>query len=198
MLFRSLGRLVAKAKRIHCMNTSISKGKGFVAIIPARGGSKGIPRKNLVDLGGKPLIAHSIEVARACGRFARVVVSTEDREIAQVARHFGAEVPVLRPRRMATDSSLPGEALNHMLTYLSRREGCSFDGYVALYPTHPFRRVAMLHTLMDHLEGGCRRVVTVRAMRPRSNGFFVMEEGGTVRPLQFSPLALITDRKSVV
>jgi N-acylneuraminate cytidylyltransferase/CMP-N,N'-diacetyllegionaminic acid synthase len=77
-----------------------------IAIIPARGGSKGIPRKNLVDIGGKPLVAYSIEHALKSKLVNRVIVSTEDMEIAAVSREYGAEVPVMRPKELAEDHVL--------------------------------------------------------------------------------------------
>ena len=74
-----------------------------ICLIPARGGSKGLPRKNILDLAGKPLIAHSIDVALATPSIKRVFVSTDDEEIAETAREYGAEVPFLRPSDLASD-----------------------------------------------------------------------------------------------
>ena len=89
-----------------------------IAIIPARGGSKGIPRKNIVDIAGKPLIAYSILTAMHAQYIDRIIVSTEDEEIAEVARKWGAEVPFLRPKELAQDNSGIGEAINYTLTRL--------------------------------------------------------------------------------
>ncbi len=164
----------------------------FVAIIPARGGSKGIPRKNLADLGGKPLLAHSIEVALACGRFARVVVSTEDAAIARTALEYGAEIPVVRPRRLATDCASPGDVFNHMMGVLNRGRRRPYVGYVALYPTHPFRSLAVMHRLMDALEAGRRRVVSVRAMRPGEIGYYSMDDACALTRLPFPDSAQVT------
>src|SRR3954470_6718470 len=86
----------------------------YLGIVPARGGSKGIPRKNVLPLGGKPLIAHTIHAARAASRVARVVVSTDDDEIAAVALRYGAEV-VRRPADLATDTASSEAALLHTL-----------------------------------------------------------------------------------
>jgi CMP-N,N'-diacetyllegionaminic acid synthase len=82
-----------------------------IAIIPARGGSKGIPRKNIVDLCGKPLIAYAIEAALKSDMITRVVVSTDDEGIAEISTAYGAEVPFLRPKEMALDRSSIGDAI---------------------------------------------------------------------------------------
>lgn len=92
-----------------------------LAVIPARGGSKGVPRKNVRPLAGKPLIGHTIEAARSAKRIDRVVVSTDDAEIAAVARGFGAEV-VIRPAELASDTASSESAVLHALDELERTE----------------------------------------------------------------------------
>ena len=94
-----------------------------LALIPARGGSKGIPRKNLLSIGGKPAIAYSIEQAHASKRIDRVIVSTEDDEIASVAADWGAELPFRRPAEFAGDDSPDLDVFVHALTYLREHEG---------------------------------------------------------------------------
>ena len=110
-----------------------------LAFIPARGGSKGIPKKNLRSLGGIPLIAHTIRQARDSKHISRIVTSTDDESIASVAQEFGSEVPVLRPHEMATDSSPTIDAVTHMLSYLKMIEGYNPDFVIILQPTSPFR-----------------------------------------------------------
>lgn len=107
-----------------------------LAIIPARGGSKGIPRKNVLPLGGKPLIAHTIDAARASQTVNRVVVSTDDDEIADVALRYGAEV-VRRPARLATDTASSEDALVHTLDHLREADGYAPDLIVFLQCTSP-------------------------------------------------------------
>jgi CMP-N,N'-diacetyllegionaminic acid synthase len=109
-----------------------------LAIIPARGGSKGIPRKNLVPLGGKPLIVWTIEAALAAERVSRVVVSTEDEEIAAVARQAGAEV-IPRPPELAEDTTHTEPVLVHALGHLRETEGYQPEVVVLLQPTAPLR-----------------------------------------------------------
>lgn len=108
----------------------------YLGIIPARGGSKRIPDKNLVAIGGKPLIAHAIEAAAASKSLTRVVVSTEDTRIAEVARDRGSEV-VCRPPEMARDESPVIDAILHVLHTIAN--GSVFNAIVLLQPTSPFR-----------------------------------------------------------
>ncbi len=110
----------------------------YLAIIPARGGSKGLPAKNLKPLLGKPMIAWSILSALACPRLGRVIVSTDSEEIARVAREHGAEVPWLRPAALATDATPTEPVLLHALDQVER-EGALPDAVVLLQPTSPLR-----------------------------------------------------------
>jgi CMP-N,N'-diacetyllegionaminic acid synthase len=111
-----------------------------LALIPARGGSKGLPRKNILGLDGKPVLAYSIETALAAETVTRTIVSTDDEEIAAVARAYGAEVPFLRPAELAQDDSLDVEVFEHALTRLERDERYRPDLVVHLRPTNPLRR----------------------------------------------------------
>lgn len=111
-----------------------------LAIIPARGGSKGIKRKNLVDFMGKPLIAHSIDHAKLSSLINRVIVSTEDAEIKSIAQEYGAEVPFNRPRELAEDHVLDIPVFQHVLKVLKETESYTPDIVVHLRPTTPFRR----------------------------------------------------------
>jgi len=112
----------------------------ILAIIPARGGSKGIPRKNLVDVNGLPLVAHSICHALASVVIDRVLVSTDDDEIRAVAIEHGAEVPFLRPTEIAQDQTLDLPVFEHALRFLDDTEGYRPDLVVHLRPTAPVRR----------------------------------------------------------
>jgi CMP-N,N'-diacetyllegionaminic acid synthase len=110
-----------------------------VAFIPARHGSKRVPGKNIRRLNGHPMLAYSIAPAIESGLFESVIVSTDSEEIAAVARHYGAEVPFLRPPAFAGDLSPDIEWLEHALTEL-RRQGRTWDCFSLLRPTSPFRR----------------------------------------------------------
>lgn len=122
-----------------------------VAIIPARGGSKGIPRKNLVEIAGGPLIVHSINHALTAQRVDRVIVSTDDEEIAEVARKAGAEVPFLRPKELAEDLVLDLPVFQHALNFLLDRENYQPELVVHLRPTAPLRKPGWIDTAIDQL-----------------------------------------------
>ncbi len=111
----------------------------LLCLIPARGGSKGLPGKNLRPCGGVPLIVHSIRQSLACPLIHRTVVSTDDEAIAQVARDHGAEVPFLRPAKLALDESTTESAMEHALDFLEREEGYLPDAIMLLQPTSPLR-----------------------------------------------------------
>ena len=109
------------------------------AFIFARGGSKGVPRKNIKSLGEKPLIAHSIELAKKCPLISKVIVSTDDLEIAKVAQEYGAEVPFIRPQELAGDTSPEWLAWQHAVKEVSKNY--SFDYFISLPATSPFRSI---------------------------------------------------------
>jgi pseudaminic acid cytidylyltransferase len=108
-----------------------------MALIPARGGSKRIPRKNIKEFGGKPIISYSIEAARQCGLFDRIVVSTDDEEIAEVARSFGAEIPFLRPKPLADDHTGTNDVVKHALQWFAA-QGTPVNYACCIYATAPF------------------------------------------------------------
>jgi CMP-N,N'-diacetyllegionaminic acid synthase len=115
-----------------------------LALIPARGGSKSVPRKNLLPVAGKPLLAYSILHAKACPSITRIIVSTDDDEIADVARAYGAEVPFKRPAEAASDTATDFQVFHHALSWLSQHEGCVPELVVHLRPTGPVREVALI------------------------------------------------------
>jgi pseudaminic acid cytidylyltransferase len=108
-----------------------------IAIIPARGGSKRIPRKNIKLFHGKPLIAYSIETALQSNLFEKVIVSTDDEEIAKIAKEYGADVPFLRPKELSDDFTGTGAVISHTLTYL-KSMGEDYDFVCTIYATAPF------------------------------------------------------------
>lgn len=156
-----------------------------LAIIPARGGSQGIPRKNLVQLCGKPLVAHSIGHALAAARVTRVVVSTEDIEIAEISRAFGAEVPFLRPPALAGDQVLDLPVFAHVLDELQAREGYVPDLVVHLRPTAPHRRPGWVDSAVDLL-AGTAEADSVRSVSPPAQHpyrVFSISEDGYLHPV---------------
>lgn len=126
-------------------------GCGFpsvVALVPARSGSKRVPGKNVRALAGHPLLAYTIAPAIECGLFAAVVVSTDSEETAATARHYGAEVPFLRPPELAGDLSPDIDWVEHAMQRLAA-EGRSFDAFALLRPTSPFRTTATFRRAWD-------------------------------------------------
>lgn len=125
-----------------------------IAIIPARGGSKRIPGKNIKSFNGTPIIGHVIQVALQSGCFDRVIVSTDDNAIAQVALEFGAEVPFVRPAALADDYATTGVVIEHAITWLESND--SLPEYLCvLYATAPFVTSEMLNNALTKLES-CR------------------------------------------
>ena len=121
-----------------------------VAIIPARGGSKRIPRKNIKLFNGKPIIYYSISEAIKSGLFSKVIVSTDDEEIAKLAIKYGADVPFIRPEKLSDDFSLTKEVVNHALDWL-KSKGEIFDFACTLYPTAPFVQSKYLRQGIEEL-----------------------------------------------
>ena len=111
----------------------------MLAIIPARGGSKSLPGKNIKLLGGLPLICHSIKAALKSNLIDRVIVSTEDNEIASIAKDCGAEVPFMRPANLASDTSMVMDAYLHLVDFISKQNSKPIQSFVALLPTVPLR-----------------------------------------------------------
>ncbi len=141
-----------------------------LAIIPARGGSKGIPRKNIKLFAGHPLIAYSIAAGVQAESVTRVIVSTDDEEIAAVARQYGAEVPFLRPAELAQDQTLDLPVFQHALRWLEEREGYRPEVVVQLRPTSPVRPPTLVdeavRILLDHPEADSVRGVVPAGQNP--------------------------------
>jgi len=122
----------------------------YLAVIPARGGSKGVPGKNIRKIAGKPLIVWSVEAASSI-RDVTVVVSTDSEEIARVAQDYGAEVPFVRPAELATDVMATEPVLLHALTFYEN-SGQNFDAVILLQPTSPFRRPGSVESAIRWFE----------------------------------------------
>ncbi|WP_321493244.1 acylneuraminate cytidylyltransferase family protein [uncultured Desulfobacter sp.] len=133
----------------------------IIAIIPARGGSKGLYKKNIRLLNGKPLIAYTIASALKCKNITKTLVSTEDNEIAEISKAFNAEVPFLRPRELAMDKSSIGLSMEYTLKRLEDEYSYVPDILVELYPTSPFRTASMMNKLTNILLDGVSSVKTV-------------------------------------
>ena len=111
----------------------------MIAIIPARGGSKGIPNKNIKQLSGKPLIAYTIEAAKNAKSLKKIILSTDDQEIAKIARNYGVEVPFMRPKELATDDALAIDNYIYTIERLNSKLREPYESFVVLQPTSPLR-----------------------------------------------------------
>ncbi len=157
-----------------------------LAIIPARGGSKGIPRKNIRSFAGYPLIAWSIAAGRQAKTVTRVIVSTDDEQIAEIARTWGGETPFLRPPELAQDNSTDLPVFEHALTWLAEREGYRPDVVVQLRPTSPIRPRGCVddavNILLGHPDADSVRGVVPAGQNPHKM-WRLSPENGPMAPL---------------
>ncbi|MBW2411190.1 MAG: acylneuraminate cytidylyltransferase family protein [Deltaproteobacteria bacterium] len=141
----------------------IRKQMKVLAVIPARGGSKGVPRKNIRPICGKPLIAFTIEtVLQVRHLLHRVIVSTEDEEIAAISRQLGAEVPFLRPVELSGDDVPTVPVLQHAVHYIEKQDEITLDWILVLQPTGPLRQAVDIEAALTLAQqGGCDSVISV-------------------------------------
>ena len=156
-----------------------------LAVVPARGGSKGLPGKNIRPLAGLPLIAHSIRCAAASPSVDRVIVSTDSDEIADVALAHGAEVPFRRPAELATDGAAMWPVLQHALRETEQLDGSRFGSLLLLDPTSPGRTPEDVEAAVAALERDPTSDGVVAVSEPDFNPYWhcVVEEGGYMRDL---------------
>lgn len=156
-----------------------------LAVVQARGGSKSLPRKNVRSFAGHPLIAYSIAAGLAAQRVTRLIVSTDDHEIAEIGRSYGAEIPFLRPSELAQDHSCDLSLFQHALHWLEEYEDYKPDMVVQLRPTSPLRPVDLIDQAIDKLshypEADCVRSVTI----PNQNPYKMWRDSkdGLIQPL---------------
>ncbi len=149
-----------------------------LGIIPARGGSKGVPRKNIRELLGKPLLAYTVECALKSTRLSCVVLSTDDKEIAAIGRGLGADVPFLRPAELADDAAPTYPVVMHAVQYLEGH-GRSFDAVCLLQPTNPLRQPADIDACIELLENtGADSVISVLPVPHQYNPRWVYLKNG--------------------
>lgn len=154
-------------------------GKRVLALVPARGESKGVPRKNLRQVGGKPLIAWTIEQALAVPGLDRIVVSSDDHEILSVAREWGADTPFVRPAELASDTTPGVDPVLHALEQLP-----GYDVVVLLQPTSPLRRPDDIAGCLRHtFASGAPACISVTIAEPSPCWMFRMDAATRLRPL---------------
>lgn len=144
----------------------------YLVVIPARGGSKGIPHKNIKSLGGKPLIYYSIDVARQFTTDENICVTTDDAEIIFVVEQHGLNVPFVRPAELATDTCGSSEVIQHAYQFFADK-GVKYDAIVLLQPTSPFRKVEFIKEAVALYDDSIDMVTSVRpaACNPYYDGF---------------------------
>jgi len=170
------------------------KQKKILAVIPARGGSKGIPRKNIREVGGKPLIAWTIEEAKKSQYLDRIILSSDNEEIIQVAKNYGCEVPFIRPSDLALDNT-PGVAvLLHAIEMLP-----DYDYAVLLQPTSPLRSVADIDgCITTCINNMLKSLVTITIAEKSPYWMFTKDSRNLLHPiLEHSPNTLITRRQDL-
>ena len=149
-----------------------------LAIIPARGGSKSIPSKNIQKLGKLPLIAHTIKSAKSSKEVNRIIVSTDNKKIAKIAEQYGAEVPFLRPKKFSRDSSSTLDVVQHAIQFLQKVENYTPDIITILLPTSPFRPPNLIDESIKLLKNTkATSVVSVHKTKTHPFKAFLPENG---------------------
>jgi len=159
--------------------------KPVLCVIPGRGGSKGLPGKNIRELMGHPLIAHSIMCAKMTDCLDRVIVSTDDEKIAEVGRQYGADVPFMRPPELASDTARMISVLQHALGEMEKLDGKRYESLLLLDPTSPGRFPEDISKAVALAEADEGSDGVVGVSEPEFNPYWhcVVEEGGVMRPL---------------
>jgi len=166
--------------------------KKILALIPARGGSKRIPRKNIRELWGKPLLVYSIETAMRSQVINRVICTTDDPEIADIARRYGAEVPFIRPGEFAADRSGDTEFFLHALAWLHEHESYVPDIIANLRPTNPLRKIEIVDDLLITLLQR-KDVDSIRTVNRSPFSLFKMRTINSQNGLLECPVAIPTE-----
>ncbi len=152
--------------------------KKILAVIPARRGSKSIPRKNIINLGGHPLIAYSIAVAKLSRLINRIIVTTDGSEIVEISKEYGSEVPFLRPSEISQDHSLDIDFFKHALDWLEQKENYFPDLVVHLRPTTPLRDYRLIDQAIWELAND-RQATSLRSAHPsRDVGYKLFKKKG--------------------
>lgn len=176
------------------------EGRSVLALVPARGGSKGLPRKNLRQVGGLPLVAWPIRAAKAARVVDRVVVSTDDAEIAAVAREAGADVPFMRPAELASDVATTPSVVSHALTMLAAA-GDNYDYVTILEPTSPLtdaNDVERALALLDKSRDRADAIVGIAAMTSTHPEYAVVSgENGIIKPYAVSDFSRLRRRQDI-
>lgn len=163
-------------------------------VIAARGGSKGVPGKNIKMLGGLPLIAYKIIAARKCRYASRIIVSTDDEDIAEVSREYGAEVPFMRPDELATDSAGSVDVVLHVMNWVSKNDKEYYDYVCLLEPSSPFASYIDLNNALKMIEeNDADTLVGMKEAEVATNFIHPLDKNGGLSEFYYA----IKDLKSV-
>lgn len=176
----------------------IEKMAKVLGIMVARGGSKSIPRKNAKELGGKPLVAWTIEAAKKSGIFDRIILSTDDKEIAAISKELDIEVPFMRPKELAEDSTATLPVIEHAVSWMKENENYDPDFVAILQPTAPLRQDWHLKEAFELLQkSGADSVVSVSPIPGEHNPHwqFSIEPDGALKLFTDEPISKIIKRR---
>ena len=155
------------------------KKANIVGIIPARGGSKGVPKKNIKEIGGFPMIAYSVVAGQMSKKIDRCIVSTDSQEISDIAKAYGADVPFLRPSEFATDSSTDIEYIKHAIDWFDKNERYVPEYWVVLRPTTPLREPKVIDEaikeMLNHQEA--TSLISIHEFAETPGKMFGMQDG---------------------
>lgn len=158
----------------------------MIALIPARGGSKGIPRKNIKKLGDLPLIAYTIKAALGSRYIDKVVVSTDDKEIAEIAKGYGAEVPFIRPSKLAEDHSKAQDVYLHAVELMRDDYGNDIEKFVVLLPTVPFRTEGHIDSAIEIFnKSNAETLISIKKMEIPVTWLLKTDESGRIKNAGF-------------
>ncbi len=157
----------------------MKKNGKVVGIIPARGGSKGVPKKNIREIGGFPMIAYSIVAAQLVKNMDRCIISTDSKEIADVARQYGGDVPFMRPSEFATDSSTDIEYIKHAIDWYDENEGYVPEYWVLLRPTTPLREPEVIEDAINKMVStpDATSLISIHEFAETPGKMFGMQDG---------------------
>ncbi len=158
----------------------------MIAFIPARGGSKGVPGKNIKELCGKPLIAHTIEAALKADKIDRVIVTTDDEDIAAVARQYGADVPFMRPAELASDTASAVDVYIHAAEFVMNETGQAVDKFMVLLPTAPLRNEKNINEAIQQFEkDGATTLISFTEAETPVAWYHTLDEQGRIKNAGF-------------
>lgn len=174
--------------------------KKVLAIVPARGGSKGLPRKNMLDLCGKPLVAWPITTSKESKYIDEIIVSTDDEEIAKIAEKYGASVPFMRPAELASDTATTFSVLEHAIGFL-RNVGKNFDYIVLREPTSPLTEPSDIDNALETLDSKreiADSIVGVSKVEAAHPAFdVIIRKNGTIKPLMYPDFSHAVRRQDI-